>query len=219
MKKIIAFLACILSFSLYSGEQAMTFEPYQAERDRAAVQEIIADNYHQLAYESYGRPEGTTMKYIESPKYVTDVVRMGDRTVGFVNFTAYNITFLTFHFQRVGLIHLVGVVKDLQHQGIGKFLMSATLKELHSLNAPVLIINVRRDNSNARALYEKFGFRSAFPKEQESKMREIIYTARLPIPADRLPQGNSIQRNPRTTVGIVLGTVGAYYAWKIYKKL
>jgi len=228
------FFAFILSFSLYSGEQSVTFEPYQARRDRTAVQAIITDNKDYIAYESIGLPEGTTMKYIESSKYLTYVVRMDDRTVGFVNFIAYNITFFTFHFQRVGLIHLIGIAKDLHHRGIGKFLMSATLKELHSLNAPLLLLNVRRDNSNARALYEKFGFKHAFFNEQEFTMADItyrgnlsipidpadiIYMARLSIPADRLPQGNSIQRNPRTTVGIVLGTVGAYYAWKIYKKL
>ena len=54
-------------------------------------------------------------------------------------------------------VHTIGVHPDYQGQGIGGALLRALLRRADEIGAPVLL-EVRTDNTNAIALYERYGF-------------------------------------------------------------
>lgn len=188
--------------------QDITIEPYNAERDRTAIAKIIDGNPEWLQYEYMGKPAGTTMKYLETNKYITDVARIGDQTVGFINYVDYNITFLTFYFKRIGLIHLMGVDKDYQRQGIGRCLLAHAETELEKRNVPFINLWVKKDNIKARVLYEKEGYTCMIPEAALPYLPQLLYEKQVDIPADKLPQGNIIQRHPFATAGGLLAILG-----------
>ncbi len=226
--KIVGFVfTFLISFSLV-GSQA-TFEKHDASRDWPAVEEIIKDNASYLAYESLSFPEGTTKKYIESKKYITTVARMNDKTVGFVNYTVSNVSFLTFHIARPGIIHLLGVAAGYQKKGIGRTLLESACKDLETQKAQYISLFVNVDNDDARALYEKCGFKNLYEavvKDERSLLTvkqlldkvgypfQLQYRKETNTPANKLPQGNIIQRNPKTSLALVSVAVAAYYGFK-----
>ena len=215
----------LLGAFLQGMEPTVTIERYQPARDRQAVLQIIKDNYHFLAYESIGQKEGTTEKYLTSSKYTTDVLRVGDTTVGFVNHVAYNFTIFTFHVFRRGLINLIGVDKAFERKGYGTQLLRHAVSELEKLKTPAIGLAVNRNNKKAIALYEKEGFtcslspqvieaqKKAFPPQVLEKM-PVFYVRTLNIPKSELPQGNIIQRYPKTSLVLAVAGIGSAVALK-----
>lgn len=184
----------------------IAFELYDRERDGAAVTKILNDFPAFLKYEvTQQAPEGTTEKYLSSSKYITNVLRVDDKTVGFINFCAYNHDILSFHVGRYGLIHLMGVDKDHQSKGYGSALIDHAIAGLEKLNAPNIRLTVEKENSKALQLYKKKGFIS----------QGYWHELRLNIPADRIPQGNIIQRYPLTSLSVAALAAGLWYtgAW------
>lgn len=192
-------------------ESGLCIEPYQQERDYESVMSIVHENYNYLAYESLGCAQGTTEKYFKSPKYITKVLRDGDETVGFINYIAHNVEFLTFHIRRQGLIHLIGVKKEHQCKGYGSALLEYAVSNLKELKVPKIGLSVDKNNKRAQDFYQKRGFMpllldKRIPAAIMDKI-PLIYELRVDISANELPQGNIIQRYPKTSFTLAAITV------------
>ena len=72
----------------------VTIEPFQEDRDMSAIDKILDKYRSELTYESRGCEEGTTKKYLVSSKYTTKVLRIDDETIGFINYTVTEPSFL-----------------------------------------------------------------------------------------------------------------------------
>jgi ribosomal protein S18 acetylase RimI-like enzyme len=221
----IVMLFCAIFFTgcLQAVDPVVTIERYQDERDYVVVKKILDDNSNYLRYEALGCPQGTTEKYLRSSKYITDVVRADGVTIGFVNYVAFNITFLTFNFGRFGLVHLMGVDKEYQHRGYGKALLQHAKAELKKLYAPVINLMVDSSNSSAIALYEREDFVCKFNRRalQEAGKRlpsHLIFTCSVDVPKDKLPRGNLIQRHPKVTAAVFVTAAIGLWAYSKYRK-
>ena len=95
------------------------------------------------------------MQYIESKKYITDVLRVNGQTVGFVNYCVHDPHFLTFYLGRQALVHLIGIDKEHQGKGYGTRLLKHAMSALEQLQAPTITLSVKKDNTRARSLYQK----------------------------------------------------------------
>ena len=148
-------ILCLVSMSYYlqASESNVTIERYQSERDKEVVQKILNDNYDYLTYESIGFPEGKTMQYIESKKYITDVLRVNGQTVGFVNYCVHDPHFLTFYLGRQALVHLIGIDKEHQGKGYGTRLLKHAMSALEQLQAPTITLSVKKDNNKGNFGY------------------------------------------------------------------
>ena len=204
------FLRLSLLLSITSCLQAAesTIEPYQADRDRAAIISILDANPEYLTYEHLGCPAGTTLKYIESPKYKTAVLRIDDKTIGFVNYVVYDNTLLTFNFGKQGLIHLIGVDQEHQKQGYGTQLLKYAIQKCTEQNTSTIQLAVKTDNP-AKNMYAKAGFTSVGQYSGQERLQ-----LKINVPADKLPKGNLIQQYPKITFALLASAVGAYF----YKK-
>ncbi len=213
IKNSIIYLFLLIGF-LPSIKSTITIERYDRLNHREAVIKILDEHYHYLAYEALGSPKGTTEKYLDSSKYITDVIKVDDEVVGFVNYVAYDFNVLTFHIFRTGLIHLIGVAKDHQGNGYGKELLNHAIQELAKLKVPKIQLTVKRTNIGAIKFYEKTGFVCVFPEPTlpaniKDRFEDYSYSFKLNIPADQLPQGNILQRNPKKTALIVSAAIAS----------
>ncbi len=186
----------------------VVIERYQQQRDGTAVQKILTAFPH-LTYESRGYAAGTTEKYLVSPKYATDVLRVDGKTVGFVNYAAYDMNILSFHIARHGLLHLIGVDTEHQKKGYGTLLLDHAIEELKKLNAPNIILAVQSDNINAQKLYEKKNFQC--PMQTRIKGKDFYYRLKLDIPSDRLERGNILQRRPKASLSLAAFVMLLWY--------
>lgn len=136
--------------------------PYDHGRDFPAVKAIMeADSAH-LLYP--GQPLEYTARYLTSQKYKTDVIRVNDATVGFVNYCVYDATFLwIFDLGRTGLLHLLGVQKEHRRKGYAKKLAEHVIEYSKQERAIKIVIQTTMDNDGALKLYEKLGFRRTGP--------------------------------------------------------
>lgn len=208
-----AFLSILFFSTMVAARQDYTIEKYNHERDGQAIIKMLNDTPHYLRYESMGMPAGTTEKCFTNPYYITDVIRVNGKTIGFVNYFAQNIEILTFHIMRLGIIHLMGVDTEYQGQGYGKILFQHAIDQLKELKTPTIWLNAKMSNTKARNLYEKAGF-SARPAGDD-----VIYSLQTNIPAKDLPQGNFIQRNPVTSLLMASSLIGgSYWAWNHFKQ-
>jgi ribosomal protein S18 acetylase RimI-like enzyme len=203
------FFVLLSSFVLVIHAENWSIELYQPERDGQVVRQILKDNQQNLTYESRGDPAGTTEKYLESKKYTTEVLRVNGKTIGFVNYTAYNFELLTFFISRRGLIHLIGIDKNEQSKGYGKLLFQHAVRELKKQKIQYILLSVNRENSIARSLYEKEGFCL-----METYSPIVLYILMIDLPADQLPKGNIIQRHPRISLAAVLSCIAGWYLHK-----
>lgn len=205
MIKLAFLITLAISSTINASQSTINFsiEKYQPERDQATIIKILDDHSNFLRYENLGRPTGTTEKYLTSTKYITDVLRIDDKTVGFINYIAYDLKILTFNFGTYGFIHLIGVDKDHQHKGYGRQLLKRAVAELEKLNTPSIGIAVNTSNSNALELYQKEGFLMTYPNDPNTQAHDIILMRKLNIPKDKLPKGNLIQQYPKTTLTLV----------------
>lgn len=206
-RNLFAVIFVLIAFSIKSSE--ITIEKYDHARDSVAIEKILQDHYHYLCYESAGLPAGTTMQYIMSNKYITDVIRIDNKTVGFINYLVNNAEFLTFQFGRGGIVHLLGIDSDYQGHGYGKQLLQHAIGQMCAQYVSSIVINAKIDNTKARSLYEKNGFACVF-----SYGSDCIYLRAFNVPADKLPQGNIIQRHKKASLALMLGTLGGLIWWK-----
>lgn len=210
------FILVIMCNIFCASDHIVTIERYQSVRDKEAVQKICNDHYNYLMYESLGLPEGTTMKYIESKNYITDVLRVNNKIVGFVNYTLKDWYLLTFYLGRYAMVNLMGVDTEHQYQGYGTRLLKHSMLELQKLQASTIMLTVQKDNVRARKLYEKEGFLLKFPVV-ENIIGGLIYTYKLDVLPDNLPQGNIIQRNKRTAAALfVSGATLLLWAFSLH---
>ena len=77
------------------------------------------------------------------------VARINDKTAGFIAYGNVN---------EKGYIHLLGIKKEFQHQGLGQALLVTAEKDLHQIGVQKLVIEVLSNNLPAINLYKKFGF-------------------------------------------------------------
>ena len=73
----------------------------------------------------------------------------------------------------------------------------------------MIMLNVKAHNTKARKLYENCGFVWFFQGPTD-----CIYTMQLNIPADKLPQGNIIQRHKKIAGLIAASALGGLIWWK-----
>ena len=177
-------------------------ERYQPELDHTAVRNILDENYETLTHEEMGYSQGTTEKYLTNPNYITDVLRKDGETIGFVNYVAYEPKFLTFHFGRRGFIHLMGVAKKHLRRGYGLALLQHAVAELKDRNVQGVALMVKRGNVGARSLYEKAGFVCPVKPQFRDVVPQLIYQRSFDVPSELLPQGNIIQRYPKTSLAV-----------------
>lgn len=151
-------LFLILTISLCAQIRSAdgTIAQFQEDRDMLAVVRILDEYRSVLTYESMGYEEGTTKEYLLNPNYTTKVLRVDDKTVGFINYTVIELQFLL-----KGLIHLIGVDSTHQSQGYGKMLLTHALQELKGKDLSTAILSVKSENDRAQKFYEKEGFKYA----------------------------------------------------------
>lgn len=204
-----------LSFSflipgIYSSEQT-TIEPYNHDRDSIAVQHILDATPHYLRYEYLGFPTGTTEQYLESTNYYTDVLRVNNETVGFVNYHMEHFSLLTFYIHSAGVIHLIGVDSAHQRKGYGKQLMSHAIEKMKQNYIPSVSLAAKKSNNTAQKLYESCGLKIVV-----SLGDDFYYNKTLDVPTDKLPQGNSIQRHKKTSAAIATLAISGLTLWKYF---
>ena len=223
--KIVGFVfTFLMSFSLVASH-GYTLEPYDAQRDWPSIEKIIKDNASHLAYESLGCPEGTTKKYIESKDCTIMVARLDNNTIGFVSYRFNNLSVLTFHIERSGIIELLGVDSVYRRKGAGRALLERACKELETQKVQHISLSVNVNNCGARALYEKCDFKCVVESEQlVLRAKQLSARLKLPLqlpyrketntPANELAQGNIIQRYLKNSLAVVSVAVAAYYGLK-----
>ncbi len=209
VKNIFTLLVICISSVLYAQDNHISIEPYQAERDKEAIVKIIKDYPQELDHASLGYGQDYTEKYLDI--YITEVIRVNNVTVGFVNYKIFDMNILTFDFGRMGLLHLLGIDTNYQHQGLGRLLLQHALEKMKACYPSSIMLNTKRSNLTAQKLYQKEGFTpiSAFSQD-------IIYEMKLEVPADKQPQGNIIQRYPKTALATIVGISTGALLWWIY---
>jgi len=202
-----------LNFSaIYAVETSAEIIKFNPEQHKEAVLKIIEDDAAYLAYETLGSPKGTTEKYLISPKYTTNVLVKDGAVIGFINYISVDWTFLTFNLGRVAMIHLMGVDKNHRREGYGKLLFNHAVTELNKSNVPKVLLFVKKENTNAIRLYEQAGFNCPFDSNMQKSMPQLIYEKKFDVPEHLLPQGNVIQRYPKTALtALSAGTAAALY--------
>ncbi len=205
-KNICLFLSLIVTTALAN---TVSIEPYNHERDFQAIQHILDATPHYVRYESMGYPAGTTEQYLVNPQFVTEVLRVDNKTVGFVNYYMHHVHVLTFYLLSIGLVHLIALDPAYQGKGYGAQLLAHVIEKMEQNNMPTAMLNVKVNNTKARKLYEKAGF---VPLAHAGD--DIFYTKQLNIPTDKLPQGNSIQRHKKISTAIAVLTLASLVWWK-----
>lgn len=172
--------------------------PYEWFRDFNAIQKILHDYKDKFMYESLESAEDTIQKYMDSSKHQTYVLRVGNITVGFINYEAFDANILTFHIRQYGQIHLLGIDTQYQNKGYGSRLLHHAIEDLKCRLVSEIIVGVRKDNIQAMNLYKKMGFISP-PLELYERLPQnapvlLLYNTEIPFDVSR---GNIIQKNPR----------------------
>ena len=197
-------LPIILCFvSIYGSDNSIaektSIEFYDHARDAEAVASIIEKTADTLCLSPMETAE--CMKYIESKNYQTKVLRVGEKTVGFINYVNNTRSFLTFNlpFLNHFYINAFAMAPDFQKQGYGFYFFSAITAEIeHLQKAQGIQLYVKTDNVPARRLYKKAGFECLFESPFLCAMGK-----KLDVPADKLPQGNVIQRYPKLSLALI----------------
>lgn len=194
------FILVIMCNIFCASDHIVTIERYRSARDRETVLKILNDHYNYLMCESSGRPEGTTIRIIDSGYGTTDVLRVDNKTVGFVNYFLPPWRIITFFCGRNALINLIGVDKEHLHQGYGTQLLKHAISELEQLQVSRIRLWVKKDNVHARKFYEKEGFLQRVPAVEN--VDDPYYAYWFDCLPDNLPQGNIIQRNKKTAAAL-----------------
>lgn len=174
-------LMLLLSISFCAQIQSeVVIEPFQEERDMPMIECILNEYAAVLTYESIGYQEGTTKGYFGNSDYMTDVLRVDDETVGFINYKVEWPPFILKWFMSPrGLIHLIGIESAYQRKGYGRLLLKHALKVLKSKHLPEAFLCVKKGNTAARAFYEKEGFFCAIPEQMQYYLEDLFYEKQL----------------------------------------
>ena len=156
--KLLAIAALIMTNISHSMDQIPVITPYNEERDYPAVKAILAANSKDLLYP--GQPLEYTARYFTSPNYKTDVLRLGDQTVGFVNYAVFDRTILwMFTWYRTSLLHLMGVSEEHRRKGYAQLLAQHATDFCKKDGATEIFLQTTLDNTAAIELYKKLGFK------------------------------------------------------------
>lgn len=155
--KLLTIATLLTSTFSQSMEPQVAITPYDHERDYPAVKAILEADSKDLLYP--GQPLEYTAQYLTSSKYKTDVLRVNDVTVGFVNYCVYDAKILWFiNLGRVSLLHLLGINKEHRRKGYAKLLSEHAIEFCKNDGASRIALQTKLDNASARTLYEKLGF-------------------------------------------------------------
>ena len=177
IKSLTLFLLVCYSVQIRSE---VVIELFQENRDMPAIQKILDTYRSVLAYEASGCKEGTTKGYLVNPEYITKVLRVDGKTVGFINYTIEEPPFLLKLFMNSnGLVHLMGVESKHQSKGYGKVLLDHVLQELKGKDIHKVLLCVKTENNLARKFYEKEGFICAIPEQIRSSFQDLFYAKNL----------------------------------------
>lgn len=202
MKTLYTLLLLLSGSALPIAADTISIEPYQPERDLEAIRIILLD-YPDITYEFNGYPEGTTEHSLEQPYSLTRVIRVNDQTIGFIRYETYNPTLLTFQLMPWARIFLLGIDRQYQRKGYAQKLIKYALSDFERLKCPEVSFCLKKYNIPAKSLIEKMAFICNKSEEEQMYLTELRYTYQLPVPAHDLPQGNIIQRYPRTALAIM----------------
>ncbi len=176
-----------------------TIEFYDHARDAKAVSSIIEKTAETLCMSPMTTED--LMKYVESKNYQTKVMRVDGSTIGFINyvdttrsFLTFNIPFLNYHY-----INAFAIDPGFQKKGYGSHFLSSVTSEIEQQQKTKGIrLNVKTDNIPARCLYKKVGFE---PMAESPLFCSMVKES--DVPASELPQGNIIQRHPKTALALL----------------
>ena len=133
-------------------EPESSIAPYNHDRDYAAIKAIMEAEGKLFLYPN--QPLEYTVKFFTSDKYKTDVLRVNDTTVGFINYTVYDIPG-----KRIAMLHLLGVDKDHRRKGYAKQLSELVIEYGKNDGADQVFLMTKTDLTGVRKLYEKLGFK------------------------------------------------------------
>lgn len=217
---VLSLLYMSLSWAQGNSSESQAKSPlireYKKESDEAAVSAILDQCPQYLRYESLGLPQGTTEKYINSPKYITRVLEEDQKVVGFINFTKIDRKLWFLNFGSTGLIHLIGVDESAQGKHYGKILFQHAIAALLEEGISQFFLTVKVDNQKARSLYEKLGFQLMFVAGND-----CFYVANFANPKASKPTLEekvlkySLQHPIQTLVALA---VGGYLTYKGFKR-
>jgi ribosomal protein S18 acetylase RimI-like enzyme len=158
--KLLAVATLLISTFSQSIESAqVTISPYDHERDYSAVKAILEADSKDLLYPD--QPLEYTVRYLTSSKYKTNVLRVNDETVGFVNYCVYDAKILWIYtWDRVSVLHLLGIDKEHRRKGYAKLLSEHAIEFCKNDGASYIALQTKPDNASARNLYEHLGFKS-----------------------------------------------------------
>jgi len=219
LKKINLFLFILLypitnyTSAIESFESSSGVLVYDSIRDREAIRSIIEETAETLLYDSLPKEKSSrylvidsVIKDIESTHCKTRVMRLQDKTVGYMAYKDNTTQFLTFIFRNHTSIEGFAIAKDFQGRGHGSHLFTSVIHEIEATQTvPSINLYVKSSNLSAKNLYKKTGFIS------EAEMLDICFMSKkLTIPANKLPPRNFIQRHPKATLGLGAAAYIAY---------
>ncbi len=89
------------------------------------------------------------LNYLGSPIYYFNVAKIDEKAVGYIGYMII---------AGEGDIINIGILPEFRGLGIGNMLMDAMIRELKKNSATCVHLEVRKSNSVAISLYEKYGF-------------------------------------------------------------
>jgi ribosomal-protein-alanine N-acetyltransferase len=202
----------VSAVSFVQAIEHFTIEKYQDERDWPAIAQIIA-GHTDLEWELTGHAQGTSRAMLKYWFQVTEVLRVDSKTIGFVNYRWWRGHFLTFFVRPWVSLYSIGIDKKYQHQGYGKVLLQHVIEQATNKYASAVTLATNVNNTVARHMFEQAGFTLA----QIEYDVVANYDLTIDIPADKLPQGNIIQRHSGESLAtLVAATVLAWEKLKVY---
>ena len=131
---------------------------FDSEKDMESVTDIFKTDWERLYI---GRPFDTKLIEVliasaSDPDYTKKikVLRHDNKTIGFATYY-----FFPKRTPKEGTIEVGGLSQEMRGQGLGKEFFPRILTELEEMGSEILTIFVKKDNTVAKNLYEKFGFK------------------------------------------------------------
>lgn len=134
-------------------------EDFDENRDMDSVTEIFKSDWNRLYI---GRPFNLELVKLLLAKNTIPsatnkwikVLRHGDKTVGFATYYFFNE-----RTPKEGYMEIGGLNEAMRSKGIGSHFFPQILAELENSGSEILTVFVKKDNTVAHKLYEKFGFK------------------------------------------------------------
>ena len=163
-----------LSFNFFlKGMQDYIIENCDFTRDLKAIEQILDENDEYLKCETIGRYNGYTLNFIQNADCITDVLRVNNQTIGFVNYSIEPKTFSHLNYKKLGALNLIGVLANFQNVGYGRILMKHVINQMKNSGKTLLVLAVKKKNIKARYLYESIGFTQIYCADDNEP--DLIY--------------------------------------------